>query len=346
MGLEFGDVTIMVECSEGYTILVFDDQRDRKGHYELLARELHCHVEFVDLQEKDVFAEINRVKDRLRPPALVLVDHILNRTSGDSRKVSQKGSTVASLVREEWPRCPILAITAAFDECKRDILSEIYEEVFRFEELSNLEKLIPQIIAGYRQMDQEALNVERLLALLDAPTDERAPVLCTLPACIKDPCDPVHCMHHVYRWFRTSFYANPGFLYDERWASVMIGVDKAYFSCYVSALAPAAYRGIFGDPNAPRWWRSRLLHSVLPVSRERFTISVQEAAARALNVPREHFSRCYKCHDHWPEIMACVDELSLSPAEQQPMHLRCTRPHAHAPAMPFYEDLRVMLEDD
>jgi hypothetical protein len=103
---------------------------------------------------------------------------------------------------------------------------------------------------------------------------------------------------------------------------------------------------VFKRDDDPRWWKSKVYSALLPDSPRRFSIPIQEAAAEKLGVKEKDFSICYKCKEKWPEVMACVDEASLECADMQPMHLRCTRTHLLASAKPYYEELRVMLEDE
>jgi len=326
-------------------ILLFDDQSDRAGRAELLKGSSGCQVQFIDLHNKDVIAEIKAAAKTFPAANLILVDHVLDKTSPASQEMVNKGSTIVPLLREHWNACPILAITAAPDACQKDISSEAYEAIFSLDQFSRLASYVSSIIAGYAAIRKSGKNLAGLMALLRVPTDDQDALVGVLPEEVRRTLGQPECAHYMFRWFYNTFYRHPGLLYGHAWASLVLGVRGKAFEKYEKHIMRAAYTGIFRDKESPRWWKSRMYSLLLPKSARRFSVSIQQAAYERLHIDEVDFSGCYKCKEKWPEVMACVDDAALDCADMKPMHLRCTRAHKMANAKPYFEELRVMLGD-
>lgn len=336
----------MTDTEPDGVVLMFDDESDRGRKAELLEERLPgFEVRFVDLKGRDPTAEIPKAKRGLESVDLILVDHVLDKTSAESQELVRKGSSLVPMLREHWDACPILALTAAYEACEGDISSEAYEAVFPLDDLASLARYLPAIIEGYRRIRESGQRLEALLGLLDVPSNDCSAMTAALPEEVKKTLGQAECAHYVFRWFWHELYRQPGFLYDTWWTSLLLGVQKDAFDRYKDRIADAEYVGVFKREDGPRWWRSKVYSLLLPDSPQRFSIPIQEAASERLETRPEDFSRCHRCGEKWPEVMACVDEASLECADMRPMHLRCTRAHSLASAKPYYEELRVMLED-
>jgi hypothetical protein len=152
--------------------------------------------------------------------------------------------------------------------------------------------------------------------------------------------------HHIFRWFRRTFYREAGFLLDRHWTALTVGVSVEHLEHYTSNFTVGEYKGLFVDNADPRWWKSSLYSTLLPASSRRFTVSLCEAAAEKLSIPETHASKCHRCGDKWPEVMGFVDEAAIQDTDAVPLHRRCSRTHSLSAAEPFYEERRVMLEDE
>ncbi|MCX7428725.1 MAG: response regulator [Planctomycetia bacterium] len=332
----------MTESDNDVSIVMFDDEPERKSRADLLKDTTGYIVHFVDLQGKDVLHEVNTAIGQFPEPQLILIDHILSRASKESR--IQHGTSIVPMLREGWPHPPIIAVTAAADVCCKNIDSDVYESIFAIESFSDLVEYVPAIITGYGEVRSEVHNLNDLTRLLGVPQSDVQLVQSSLPVVLKRSLGESDVAHHIFRWFTRTFYRNPGFLLNRRWAAVSIGVAEEHFGAYEAGIEPALYQGVFSDLKNPRWWKAKLYATLLPQSPRRFTTALQEAAKAKLLVPDEHASKCYNCGEKWPEVLGYVDEYALHEPEAVPLHLRCSRTHSHSTPEPYYEESRVMLE--
>src|SRR3989338_1788807 len=105
-------------------ILWIDDDVKRAS----LAEDINASFESV--RNKSVAETINKIQKK---PDLVIIDHFL-----DSTRDIRKGSTAAELIREKWPLCPIVGITAASKLSKTDFYNvEIYEDLYDVSSISD-----------------------------------------------------------------------------------------------------------------------------------------------------------------------------------------------------------------
>ena len=329
--------------NHNYTIIMFDDSGNRQN-LQILLEELSGYtVNFIDLKDKNVIEEMNTAKRKQhKDPDLVLVDYILDKTSQDSKTLMPRGTSLADIIRGQWPACPIIALTAAYKECVNDIAHDVFDDIVPLDNLSKLVEFIPSIIEGYQTLKTTGKSLDDLFSIMIAPENQRSELAAIVPEDVKISFGKMPiCAHRVFRWFRKEFFPWAGPLYDRRWASVLLGVDEEQFERYQPSIESAKYNGIFNNPDELRWWKASIYEAVLPDSTQRFSISIQQAACEELNINEEHFSKCYKCHEKWPEVLAYVDE--GTDKEMHPMHLRCTCEHSCAEIRPFYEERRVML---
>ena len=323
-------------------IVWFDDETDRKERTKSLSDKTGCTVEFVDLRDKDVVEEARRVLESSLNPTLVLVDHVLSGAKTDSS--IKLGTSIVPMVREKWKDTPILALTAAYDECVSNIDSDLYEDVIRFEQFSSFTKYAPSIVHGYQTLENKPHNVESLMKLLGVPELDQSAITSSLPTKLKDNSDSSF-RNRVFRWFRRQFHNKPGFLWDQCWAALALGVRQERFDQYKDRITEAKYKGIFADDHDPRWWKARLYSVLLPDSSDRFNLSLQQAAQSKFNIPEQDASKCYFCKENWPEVMGYTDEAAVGNSDPVPLHLRCSTSDPQSSPEPYYEEPRIMREE-
>src|SRR3990170_4438351 len=103
-----------------------DDQPDREKIADALQDQIGLSKKFINVKGKDLRVELNSVIKQPKPD-LVIIDHVLDKTSRDS--LIKFGSTVAELMRDTWPTCPIVGISAAKKKLHISVRQErIYDE--------------------------------------------------------------------------------------------------------------------------------------------------------------------------------------------------------------------------
>lgn len=328
--------------SEKKKIIWIDDNEDRQGWKEILEAEYDVVVDFILVAEQDILSTLKEIRKQSQPD-LLIIDHILDKsTNPDEIKY---GSSAAGILAQEWHCCPIMAITSG--DKMDDVIagSEIYDQFIDFdEEFDSYKGLIPNLADGFPRV-KEINDVNSLLHLLDSPDQYDIERLKScMPHSIKNMDKKDTYVHDFYKWFRDYFYGLPGFLYDKQWVSTVIGVDIEHVEKYIDGLSGSLYKGVFHNPERPRWWKSRIYNQILSVSKSSTCSSIQGKANEFLDVSSDHVSKCHKCGKSHPDIMAYEDELETSELRQ--MHTSCTEQHSMYNYYAMFEETRVMLSDE
>ena len=325
-------------------ILMLDDQTEHESKARALQEASGYSVKFVTLQDRDVFDAVHALTREMPQPAMILIDHVLDKAVGQSP--IHKGSSVAPIIREAWPAPPIIAVTAAYDVCLADIDSDVYEDVVRIERFSDFVKHVPAIIDGYLTLRTARPGLDDLVALLAPPDPDKDTILASIPTTVKNAINGPALGHRFFRWFRRQFYSTPGFLFDVRWTAVTIGIAEQFIDRYLPRIESARFTGVFADVTNPRWWKAGLYSAILPQSQERFTADIRATAKQQLNVSSQHVATCYRCGEDYPDVMGALDDTTKSAGTLEPLHFRCSREDLTAAPQPYYESPRIMLEDD
>lgn len=344
-----GDRFAMMTSKENeIRVTVFDDHSNGPDHFSPLSIEGggNCQLRYVPLTNQDLIVMVKEaVRKQDDEPDVVLADHILDKTSSESQSLIKKGSSIVPIIRERWQKCPIISITAEPEDCRSEFGSEVYEEVFDRQHIASLACFLPSIVKGYKIAESVGSHGE-ILDKLGVPSDERNVLPQAMPDSLRVDAqfDAPAFVHRLYRWFRHTLHAIPGFLYDRRWAALTLGIDEKHFNEYEERIESCRYTGIWSDPNDKRWWKSLLFEFAWSDCESSSGKLVQEAACETLKIPIEQYGRCYSCKEPWPEALAFNDE---SPeGEEYPMHLRCSKAHPLRQSLPYFEERRVMLEAD
>jgi len=245
-----------------------------------------------------------------RPPDLFIIDHVFN----TALPFRLNGSSVAHLLRNTFPRVPIVCVTAKYDDSSsfdQEDLSE-YTALFLYKQLELHVEDLYVIARDFRKLSPVDADVRaHLIRSLKPPRRDREDLLRVLPEEFQDQ-KHVTTQHHMGRWICTVLLRRPGFLYDRLRIATLLGLTEAGFNKVEPLFAKALYRGVFATHRSPIWWVSevyRLLFNAIDNSR----VSVPQIAGRALpGISPSDFSTCYvsKTTDPPPDAVVMTDATS------------------------------------
>ncbi|MHC4112067.1 MAG: hypothetical protein ACYSUY_13415 [Planctomycetota bacterium] len=319
-------------------ILWIDDFSQRKKQATDLKDTSGMNVKFIPvrgLQLDEVMTGIINEYD----PEMVILDHILDKTSPDSW--TRLGSTLAGFLREKWEKCPVFGITAVKKLGQIDIERYAYDELIEGDRFSEYVRYIPNVVEGFKKCTK-VKSIEEWIDLLKSPKDETERIKGCMAHDAKTDFEKKGFANRVYRWFRTKFYKMPGFLFDSDWVATFAGVKKEAVEKYLKHFKSAKYDGVFNDPDHPRWWKAKLYEVIYGKCKDENAAyrGSQDVANEVLRVKKQDRSKCYVCGGEWPETVAYVDESEGASTKQ--MHLGCTIAHPLYRYEPMFEEMRVM----
>jgi hypothetical protein len=310
------------------TIIWIDDNPARHGTASNLG------ATFINVKDQDLAGVVEDLLQGRRP-GLVIIDHVLDKTATTDR-LFQRGSTIAEAIKEQWPACPVIGITNADVDVRT---KSTYDALFSYPHFSNYFDYINALQSGFAAIGRiRHPTIDKLVQLLSPPTDDAARLKDSLPDKLKMSIADQSLPSRYHRWVE-HVMERPGFLLDEAWASTVLGLTEVGFRRTARTFENAKYDRIFASAHSPRWWASRLVQ----ILTERCSPVPGELSwhmGRKLpGITQQHFSRCYSCHEEFPEIVAFLDEASN---ERHPMHLKCTVPHPRYKRELYFEDIRMM----
>jgi len=327
-----------------FNFIWIDDDPERKSNAGSIEANLEIHVDFVDIKGMDVKEVIEIIHHRFRrkEPDLVLMDHKLDKLQGDHLST---GSSVAELIREIWPACPIVAVTAV--DINRDIdlkKRSAYEDVFSIHEISNRYATLISISEGYSRLKMNPpQSVGNLLMLLQVPEDDKERLESVVPADLRVDFGDKSLFPRISQWVRHVLIRKPGFLYDSLWTATLLGIKIEALEKTEDIFAKAEYRGIFCDKMNRRWWPSQVKNILYKKFPQEKYLPPWELGNKLEKVKSKDISSCYACGEPYPETVAFVDD---SRSERKPMHLKCTISDPKSQKMLFFEEIRVMKGDN
>lgn len=337
-----------MECNNGghaltttpQHILWIDDDADRKNASETLQEILGVRVDFCEVNRKKIMDIIEGFTKGLEP-ALILMDHWLNDIEGPS----ERGSSIAEILREKWNDCPIVAITGMADELDEHE-KYLYEEVIPIEDLSTSHSLLMAIVAGFRELRANRPNsIDDIVDKLNAPSDDREMLISIIPKQIRSNFKDKSLLINIYKWIRHELYERPGLLYDNLWASTLIGIKIESFNKVKATFKTAEYNGLFSDAADERWWKS-IIKDIL------FEALPDEKAAlpwflgfKLPGLSEADKSSCYRddCTETDPPDTVAYTDGTLS--TRKPMHRKCTVKHPLFESLLYFEEIRMMGMD-
>jgi hypothetical protein len=315
-----------------------DDHADRESTATTLATATGSLVNFIDVHNKQVEQEIDKVL--IGPePDLFILDHSLDQSISERLKT---GSSVATIIHEKWPTCPIVSITGATIRNVDTRHRVAYEHMFPIGDISQYYSTIVAIALGFKRLKAiPNLSLDSILDSLSCPVDEREKIATVIPTSLKDNFNDKSLLSEWYHWFSTVFIDRPGFLYDELWASTFLGLSLEGFNKIELKFERAKYCGVFSDTSNVRYWKAGLLDVLGEVTGE---VGLPWVIGRKLIDGDIHYSKCYAQQEDYPETVAAVD--STPDAEWHPMKLKHTVAHPIFEHLLYFEELRMMKAAD
>lgn len=332
-------------------ILWIDDNPDRLTAYkDEIEQECHATVNCADISNKSI-REAMQEELKGSKPSLILLDHVLDKAKHDDTGLSmQKGNTLAGNIRENWPSCPIVGITAANTFENPDFDQEIletyqYDIVIDADSLSDNIPFLRSIMDGFAYIQNKSLDgLLPIIGLEDEENDQDTWKLIkrSMPRSVTDNLDKPQYASRFFCWFHKDFYTLPGFLYDELWVATFLGIKEESFEKYSDNISEAKYDGVFQVKRKPRWWRHRL--QKLIYSHGDGVKSSHEIAQDLFKISDEDHSKCLVSKKDWPDYVAFADESSTEIRHQ--VFRRYTIAHPKRQALPFYEEPRILEDED
>lgn len=283
------------------------------------------------------------LKDLLNgaPPRLVIIDHVLDKAK-DSHPLFLRGSTIAEAIKERWPSCPVIGVTAAVKLKGINLRTkEAYDAVFPFYNFSEYFERIRGITSGFALAERTGRDVKRQIRLLKSPGHDNERLFEALSDDLKRKPQDASVASRMFRWVQ-HLMDRPGFLLDTLWSATLLGLNEAGFAKVAHLFEREKYRGVFVRSNDDRWWSRALLDRLYKhCSPERGQLS-WHVGRQLPGINKGHLSSCHRCGEEFPETVAFVDEES---DEWYAMHLKCTELHPRHTRELYFEDIRVMRGD-
>lgn len=292
-----------------------DDREDKVEHYrraiEAGVDGMRARVELVRVTSGllDVLAGWAENK-KGAPPDLIVIDHVYN----PPLPFGARGSSVAHLLRREFPTVPMVCVTAMFDRphsFNQEDISE-YTAVFLYQQLENHIEELFAIARDFKKLRlRETSFREHLIGCLKPPRRDKGDLLRLLPEEFQDA-KHVTTEHRAARWILGTFVRQPGFLYDRLHAATLLGLSEGGFAKVEARFAKARYRGAFATERYPRWWVSTLRTQLFEVLGEDAPDLPQHAGRTLPGIVAADFSVCYvsKSVEPPPDAVVAADVTS------------------------------------
>lgn len=309
-----------------------DDLPEREGSAKNLAEQLDITVTFIGVKGENLSQILTEMISRAQPN-LILIDHNLeDSVSG----IFKKGSSVAASIRESWPECPIVCVSAVDVKQVDSQQMALYEEIFSIDQISEHYCEIYSIAESYQIIsDKRPSNIMEVLGLLQVPETDLNKIASIFPhQNYQDPSLIVN----ISKWVRKVLIERAGFLYDKLWLCTLIGIKEDSFEKVEKLFVRARYVGVFSSTGYQRWWKSIILEILYENSD---FPGLPWEKGRGLNgIESSDYSMSYATGKAFPETVAYVD--SAAGAVQVPICIRETDIHPDFQSLLFFEDIRLM----
>lgn len=317
--------------------LWIDDESNRLKDAQNLERLLGVSVVFEDVSKKNITVELKRILDGNKPD-LILMDHRLDKVKSD---VISTGSTVAEIIRERWPECPIICVTGIRLEDVDLHQKGIYEDLYEIDKLSEHYPSMLSIAQSFKILNTKwPKNFNAMSKLIKAPDEDKDRLKSIAPDELKEKkyTDKSYFII-ISKWIRHTLMLKPGFLYDRLRTATLIGIKEKSLRKVEKLFKQAKYDGIFADDANERWWQTKIkeiLYENFAKGDDKFPWVI----ARNLSIlSKRDYSICSVCGKEFPETVGYTDEAART---LEPMHLRCSEPHPTFKKSLFFDEIRMM----
>jgi hypothetical protein len=308
--------------------------------YEDGAKTYQAEVEFLSVQEKDTIKTIAENKKLFYRVDLVIIDHVLNHTKDPCRR----GTTVAEVIREIVPLCPIIGVTAV--EKKKYLNQNVfnnYEDLFFIGDVSESRSAIFVIAMTFKQLKNKRLNSLRAKINLFLPDDEDIQIFeKILPSDLNNLGFEKSYIRSIARWTLHELLSKPGLLYNRQWAANLIGIKESSFYKVEKLFYEAKYKGIFCNNEDPRWWKSKLKKILFKKVKNNNISRPWEAGHFLHGILKSDYSICYSCNRNLPETMGYLDTTEKS--KLVPLHYQHSKPYPAFRNELFFDEIRIMKD--
>lgn len=298
---------------------------------------------FIDARSTKFAEELNVVLTGT-PPHLVVLDHFLRNVKLDNQ-MYKRGSTIAEAVKENWPTCPVVGITANANDSKISRRTRLnYDELFYSYRFLEHRKQIKSIAEGFARISkEEQADTLTLITLLKPLKKDESRLMAALPSELKSSILDDGVASTFYAWVRY-LMDRPGFLFDHLWAATFVGLSDKGFRKVEDEFRKATYKGVFSNDDEPRWWANRLAEELFEKVPPGPAEMSWHVGRKLEGISIDDYSRCYKCRkiNPPPETIAFLDRES---EERRAMHFECTILHPSFKRELYFEDVR-MMEDE
>ncbi len=252
----------------------------------------------------------------------------------------KSGSTAAEIIRENWPICPIVCVTAVRIEDVDIYKWDLYEDVFSISNISKYYSTFLNIAKSFKKIrSKQHENVGQFISLLKVPFDDEERLNAILPDKLKKNYSDKSIALFISRWVRKTLMAKPGFLYDKLWAATLLGINEGSFEKIEGLFVKAKYTGIFSDDANQLWWQSSIRKIISAKVNYPELIYPWQLGRKLPGIMEDDYSKCYASGDDFPETVAYIDETAK---DRAPMCLKYTVPHPQFEDSLFFEEIRMM----
>jgi len=313
-----------------------DDNPSREEAADSLKGVLNVDMNFVDVKDKDLEAEITGLVAG-NEPALIIIDHNLEESHTG---VFRKGSSVAASIRETWPECPIVCVSAHDPQLVDSQQKALYEDIIEDSRISQNYSKIKSIAESFNKIrNTRPSNTAELMDLIDVPEIDQQKIASILPAHnFKDSSLAVS----ISRWVRKILLGRPGFLYNKLWVCTLIGIKIESFSKVEHLFADALYRGVFANSEGDRWWKSTVLQILYATTQS--SGLPWEAGRNLPNINDGDYSVSHATNRPYPETVAFED--SSTTASEIPIRIQESELHPEYESLLYFDDIRIMKPEE
>ncbi len=325
-------------------VWIDDDPDIREPEARNMERRLRVEIDYKDVMNNQIQKCIEELLKRKNQPDLVLIDHKLDY---DGSRLFKTGSSVAALIRDRWPYCPVVCVTGGqIIDTLSSINRSLYEEVITFDNISSYDELILSITKGFKKISKtKYMNLNKVFELLQVPESEIEKLSLILPIELKDNYSDFGIATNLSYLVRKRLMKRPGFLYDKLWVATLLGIKESSFKKIEPLFKSAKYKGIFSLETDPRWWKA----SVLEILADKVKVNgLSFEKGRLLTygkakITKRDFSQSFTNKSDTPETIALLDDSSTlddEPVKWRPETFKNSIPHPYYPDMLFFDQIR------